>query len=142
MSTVLHVVVDDDVARRIDAVADAKATSRSAIVRTMIAGGSGIAAGLEEYERTPELAMCAYLPEGRFTVTFREYGAHNPRPEEIPPNPDAQLDVVITTVLMSMYLHYGARYRENATVKRIRDKKRADDLAAGHDSPVPLSATP
>jgi hypothetical protein len=142
MSTVLHVVVDDDVARRIDAVADAKATSRSAIVRTMIAGGSGIAAGLEEYERTPELALCAYLPEGRFTVKFREYGTHNPCPEEIPPNPDGQLDAVITTVLMSMYLHYGARYRENPTVKRIRDKKRQEDLEAGHDSPVPLTAAP
>jgi hypothetical protein len=37
-----------------------------------------------------------------------------------------------------MYLHYGARYREGATTKRIRDQKRQADLAAGHDSPVPL----
>jgi Ribbon-helix-helix protein, copG family len=138
MGTVLHVTVDDDVVRRIDAVAAAKATSRSAIVRTMIAGGSGIAAGLEEYERTPELATCAYLPEGRFTVLLREYGTHNPRPDEVSANPAQDVEAVIATVLMSMYLRYGARYQEGSAVKRIRDQKRQDDLAAGHDSPVPF----
>jgi hypothetical protein len=139
MGTVLHVQVDDDVARRLDAVAARKATSRSAIVRSMIIGMPGVAAGLEEYERTPELAICAYLPEGRFTVAFREYGAHNPRPEQLSqPDPERAIEHVITTVLMSMYLHYGARYRESGAVKRIRDQKREKDIAAGHDGPVPL----
>jgi hypothetical protein len=138
MATILHVTVDDDTASRIDAVAAARATSRSAIVRSMITGGAGIAAGLEEYERTPELATCAYLPEGRFAVTFREYGAHNPRPAELGHDPESALEVVIKSVLMSMYLRYGARYQVGPAVKRIRDKKRGDDLAAGHGSPVPL----
>jgi predicted transcriptional regulator len=134
MGTVLHVQVGDDVARRIDAVAARKATSRSAIVRAMIAGP-----GLEEYERSAELAMCAYLPEGRFTVMFREYGVHNPRPEQLSlSDPDSAIAVVVDSVLYSMYIHYGARYREGPAVKRIRDRKRAEDIAAGHDSPVPL----
>lgn len=138
MGTVLHVQVDDDVMRRLDAVAGRKGISRSAVVRAMICGTSGTAAGLEEYERTPELAMCAYLPEGRFTVLFREYGPHCPRPEEINADPDQVIGQVITSVLHSMYIHYGARYREGPAVKRIRDRKREQDLAAGHDSPVPL----
>jgi hypothetical protein len=139
---VLHVVVDDDVVSRIDAVAGRRGTTRSAIVRSMIIGTPGTAAGLEEYERTTELAMCAYLPEGRFTVAFREYGAHCPQPVQLSqPDPDGAIEMVITAVLMSMYLHYGARYREGATTKRIRDQKRQADLAAGHDSPVPLSVS-
>jgi hypothetical protein len=142
MGTVLHVMVDDDIASRIDAVAERKGMNRSAVVRTLIAGSAGYGGGLEEFERTPELAMCAYLPEGRFTVLFREYGAHNPRPDKMTgPEPDQAIELVIQVVLMSMYLHYGARYREGATTKRIRDQKRQADLAAGHDSPVPLSAS-
>src|ERR1039457_1078139 len=118
MGTVLHVMVDDDVASRIDAVAERKGMNRSAVVRTLIAGSAGYGGGLEEYERTTELAMCAYLPEGRFTVAFREYGAHCPQPEQLSqPDPDGAIEMVITAVLMSMYLHYGARYREGATTK-------------------------
>lgn len=136
---VLHVAVDDDVIRRLDAVAQKGGCSRSAVIRSLInGGGHGVAAGLEEYERTPELATCAYLPEGRFTVLFREYGAHNPRPEEFTMDGEQGIALAIDTVLMSMYLRYGARYREGATVRRIRDAKRQADTAAGHDSPVPL----
>ena len=139
MGTVLHVQADDDMVRRIDAVAERKGLSRSTIVRMLISGTGGWHGGLEEFERTPERAMCAYLPEGRFTVLFREYGTHCPRPDELTgPNPDQAIDHVVTAILMSMYLNYGARYRENPAVKRIRDRKRQEDLDAGHDSPVPL----
>src|ERR1035441_6115381 len=71
--------------RRIDAVAERKGLSRSTIVRMLISGTGGWHGGLEEFERTPERAMCAYLPEGRFTVLFREYGAPRPRPDELTP---------------------------------------------------------
>jgi hypothetical protein len=139
VGTVLHVQADDDMVRRIDAVAERKGLSRSTIVRMLISGTGGWHGGLEEFERTPERAMCAYLPEGRFTVLFREYGAHCPRPDELtPPNGEGAVRRVIDTILMSMYQNFGARYMENPAVTRIRDRKRQEDLAAGHDSPVPL----
>jgi hypothetical protein len=139
VSTVLHVVADDEVVRRIDAVAKRKEVSRSAVVRWLISGNGVWGGGLEEFERTPERAICAKLPEGRFTVSFREYGPHNPCPDELTgPDPEQAIELVISTILMAMYLNYGARYREGPTIKRIRDRKRVADLAAGHDSPVPL----